>query len=437
VPSPGVRPDSPVQSPRLPGEKKVGSLPAIKAKVDRLFTNETREASAPSENDPLLAFTCEEGATGSTIRAQLASLVIVEPSPRPSPGPSSTLSPADTETAAASAGSPLDQAAQSRVGLTRQVAQVVQQGAARASTQARQAVTGASALGRRIHGQASPAVSRLYGQTALTARRYAGLTVNGLGTSLTFAARQGRAWYGAVGERAARLDTRTPMLAIVRTSWRPRPEVVPHLLATSLVGAVALVILLFVLMPTPVVPPTSVQSVDMPSGPPSSSRVALTTTAESTVPPAREVAAIPDVPAPPPSVAAEQVRETATAPPPDLKRAATASPPARRQVARPVARAAGTATTGTRDRRQTDASVPPSPAGFRGSLSVSSSPQGAQVFVNGVSVGVTPLLLQDQAVGSRVVRVELVGHERWSSAVRIVANQRTSAVAQLRRSTVR
>jgi hypothetical protein len=46
-------------------------------------------------------------------------------------------------------------------------------------------------------------------------------------------------------------------------------------------------------------------------------------------------------------------------------------------------------------------------------------------------VGITPLVLPDVAVGSRVVRVELEGHLRWSAVVRIVANQRTTAVAML------
>jgi hypothetical protein len=82
--------------------------------------------------------------------------------------------------------------------------------------------------------------------------------------------------------------------------------------------------------------------------------------------------------------------------------------------------------------RRLSAAPRPAPvSSFRGSLAVSSSPQGAQVFVNGVSVGVTPLLLRNMPVGSRAVRVELDGHERWSSAVRIVASQRTLAAAKL------
>jgi hypothetical protein len=76
-------------------------------------------------------------------------------------------------------------------------------------------------------------------------------------------------------------------------------------------------------------------------------------------------------------------------------------------------------------------------APYRGSLAVSSSPGGAQVFINGVSVGATPLLLEDLPVGSRAVRVELEGHERWSSDVRVVANERTGVMAELRPSLMR
>ena len=74
---------------------------------------------------------------------------------------------------------------------------------------------------------------------------------------------------------------------------------------------------------------------------------------------------------------------------------------------------------------------------YGGSLAVSSSPPGAQVFVNGAQVGVTPLLLSNLAAGSRVVRLELAGHERWSSAVRIIASEETKVDARLRPSPIR
>jgi hypothetical protein len=76
--------------------------------------------------------------------------------------------------------------------------------------------------------------------------------------------------------------------------------------------------------------------------------------------------------------------------------------------------------------------LPPPTPSYRGSLAVASSPDGATVFMNGVAVGTTPLLLQDVPVGSRVVRIDLDGHERWSASVRIVVNEETRLTATLR-----
>jgi hypothetical protein len=69
---------------------------------------------------------------------------------------------------------------------------------------------------------------------------------------------------------------------------------------------------------------------------------------------------------------------------------------------------------------------------FRGSLAVSSSPRGAQVFINGVRAGTTPLSLGNLPVGSRAVRVVQDGYEPWYSTVQIVFDRRTTTVAQLR-----
>jgi len=68
---------------------------------------------------------------------------------------------------------------------------------------------------------------------------------------------------------------------------------------------------------------------------------------------------------------------------------------------------------------------------YLGSLAINSKPRGAAVFVNGKRVGTTPLVLDNLHVGSRAVRVSLDGHESWSRAVDVVANQRSSVVAQL------
>ena len=75
-----------------------------------------------------------------------------------------------------------------------------------------------------------------------------------------------------------------------------------------------------------------------------------------------------------------------------------------------------------------------SPGTFRGSVAVGSRPEGAEVFVNGQSVGRTPLVLRDLRIGSRAVRVTLDGHQSWSRAVQVVANQRTTVTATLERS---
>ena len=69
---------------------------------------------------------------------------------------------------------------------------------------------------------------------------------------------------------------------------------------------------------------------------------------------------------------------------------------------------------------------------FRGSLIVNSRPSGARVFVNGRSVGQTPLVLRNQPAGSRAIRVALDGYEPWSSAVQVVADTETRLRAELK-----
>jgi PEGA domain len=69
---------------------------------------------------------------------------------------------------------------------------------------------------------------------------------------------------------------------------------------------------------------------------------------------------------------------------------------------------------------------------FRGSLVVNSRPSGARVFLNGRSVGQTPLVLRNQAAGSRAVRVALDGYEPWSSAVQVIADTETHLRAELK-----
>ena len=82
-----------------------------------------------------------------------------------------------------------------------------------------------------------------------------------------------------------------------------------------------------------------------------------------------------------------------------------------------------------------DATAPPAaPVRFVGDLSITSTPQGARVLVNGRAVGVTPLILREQRAGSVAVQIASEGFERWSASVQIPAGQVTNIAATLRAS---
>jgi hypothetical protein len=53
------------------------------------------------------------------------------------------------------------------------------------------------------------------------------------------------------------------------------------------------------------------------------------------------------------------------------------------------------------------------------------------VFLNGVPVGTTPIVLRDLPVGSRALRVELDGYKHWSSTVQIMASEQARIMATL------
>jgi hypothetical protein len=73
----------------------------------------------------------------------------------------------------------------------------------------------------------------------------------------------------------------------------------------------------------------------------------------------------------------------------------------------------------------------PSASGYRGALALTSSPDGAQVVLNGKVVGQTPVVLNDLPVGSRAIVVRRDGYSPWSASVRVIANQRTTVRATL------
>ena len=66
-----------------------------------------------------------------------------------------------------------------------------------------------------------------------------------------------------------------------------------------------------------------------------------------------------------------------------------------------------------------------------GSLQVASRPSGAQVFVDDNLIGTTPLLLSNVAAGSKSLRIELSGHQIWTTSVQIKPGARVRASARL------
>jgi hypothetical protein len=131
----------------------------------------------------------------------------------------------------------------------------------------------------------------------------------------------------------------------------------------------------------------------------------------------------------------------------DLPTAVKAAPTAVRPVpaaVRPVPMAAKAVTTAARAVAMGTQSViaresisTPRPVGssgkspFIGGLAIESEPSGAAVFVNQLPVGETPLRLSGLSAGSRVVRIEHAGYERWTAAVLVAADKQAKVSARL------
>jgi hypothetical protein len=85
------------------------------------------------------------------------------------------------------------------------------------------------------------------------------------------------------------------------------------------------------------------------------------------------------------------------------------------------------------------AATPPSPAraqapqSYTGSVYVDSRPQGARVFLDNRSVGVTPVTIPDVRIGSHVVRLELADHRHWSTTTRVASGQEARVTGSLER----
>ena len=66
-----------------------------------------------------------------------------------------------------------------------------------------------------------------------------------------------------------------------------------------------------------------------------------------------------------------------------------------------------------------------------GVLKFTSDPEGAEVSVNGVVQGRTPLTITGLSAGSRAVSLFLPGYERWSWSVAVVAGRETPVAVRL------
>jgi hypothetical protein len=78
--------------------------------------------------------------------------------------------------------------------------------------------------------------------------------------------------------------------------------------------------------------------------------------------------------------------------------------------------------------RRTDVSPPVS---FTGSLYVDSRPRGATVFVDGRSIGQTPVMLPNVPAGAHVVRIELTGKKPWTSSTRVASGETARVTGSL------
>jgi hypothetical protein len=68
-----------------------------------------------------------------------------------------------------------------------------------------------------------------------------------------------------------------------------------------------------------------------------------------------------------------------------------------------------------------------------GELYVDSRPRGAKVLVDGKDMGVTPLRVPGQPVGSHVIRLELADHAPWTKTETVTAGATARVTGSLER----
>ena len=75
----------------------------------------------------------------------------------------------------------------------------------------------------------------------------------------------------------------------------------------------------------------------------------------------------------------------------------------------------------------------PTPTPAPGTISVSSSPSGANVYLDDAYKGITPLTITDVSQGTHTIEVKLEGYQDWSTSVQITAGGTASVPASLTR----
>lgn len=77
------------------------------------------------------------------------------------------------------------------------------------------------------------------------------------------------------------------------------------------------------------------------------------------------------------------------------------------------------------------ATLQPGQSTSTGSISVTSSPSGAEVYIDNAYKGITPLTVDGVATGTHAVRVALSGYGDWATTVQVGAGSTASASASL------
>lgn len=154
-------------------------------------------------------------------------------------------------------------------------------------------------------------------------------------------------------------------------------------------------------------------------------RPAPTVIAEDPVRPVGEAGAKEPVPPSPAPV-------LASAPPARVTSAPAAGQMPRAVPPAPARRPAARARPAPRPAVEAKAPVAPVRTG-PGSLLVESRPSGAEVFLDGKSIGRTPLVVSTASAGDHAIHLQLAGYRRWATSVRVAPGERARVAASLER----